>query len=196
MSDASGPLPAVTVTIKGKTTGTLTDNAGHYTIIANNEDTLVFSFIGYKTVEITVNNQSIINVLLQEDATALKEVTVNAGYYTVKDKQRTGSIARITAKDIETQPVTNVLATMQGRMAGVNIVQETGVPGGSFNIQIRGQNSIRTGGNQPLFIVNGVPYASDPLSPPAEKQIELKPFESYDFKGFLFYHIIKIFIHS
>lgn len=94
---------------------------------------------------------------------ALQEVTVNAGYYTVKEKERTGSIAKITAKDIETQPVTNVLAAMQGRMAGVNITQTTGVPGGGFNIEIRGLNSLRANGNSPLFIIDGMPYSTDPI---------------------------------
>jgi TonB-linked SusC/RagA family outer membrane protein len=163
VSDDAGPLPAVTVTVKGKTAGTLTDQNGYFSITATVGDTLVFSFMGYKTVEVTVNNQNSINVQLQEDATALKEVVVNAGYYSVKDKERTGSIARITSKDIENQPVTNVLATMQGRMAGVNIVQNTGVPGGGFDIQIRGRNSIRTDGNAPLYIINGMPYGADNL---------------------------------
>ncbi|MHC0443600.1 TonB-dependent receptor plug domain-containing protein, partial [Flavobacterium sp. 3-210] len=86
------------------------------------------------------------------DTTTLQEVRVNAGYYSVKESDRTGSIARITSKDIENQPVTNVFATMQGRMSGVNITQNTGMPGGGFAIQIRGQNSIRNDGNDPLYI--------------------------------------------
>lgn len=163
-SDSNGTLPGVTVLIKGKSSGTLTDENGYFSITATPTDVIVFSYMGYKTQEINVSNQTTINIQLDEDTTQLKEVILNAGYYSVKDKERTGSISRITAKEIETQPVTNVLATMQGRMAGVNIVQETGVPGGGFNIQIRGQNSLRTAGNQPLFIVDGVPYASDPLS--------------------------------
>jgi TonB-linked SusC/RagA family outer membrane protein len=93
----------------------------------------------------------------------LEEVIVNAGYYTVKDSERTGSIARITSKDIETQPVNNLLAAMQGRMAGVSITQATGTPGGGFDIKIRGQNSIRNDGNAPLYIIDGVPYSSDPI---------------------------------
>ncbi|MNQ64001.1 Ferrienterobactin receptor precursor [compost metagenome] len=90
----------------------------------------------------------------------LQEVRINAGYYTVKESERTGSIAKITAKDIEKQPVANVLAAMQGRMAGVNITQTTGVPGGGFEIEIRGRNSIRSEGNNPLYIIDGMPYSS------------------------------------
>ncbi|UPQ78311.1 SusC/RagA family TonB-linked outer membrane protein [Flavobacterium azooxidireducens] len=163
VSDAQGTLPGVTVLIKGKTTGTLTDENGYFSIAANPSDVLVFSYMGYKTQEITVGNQTALNIQLEEDTTQLKEVILNAGYYSVKDKERTGSIARITAKDIETQPVTNVLATMQGRMAGVNITQETGTPGGGFAIQIRGINSLRAEGNAPLYVIDGVPYSSDPI---------------------------------
>ena len=161
VTDAVGPLPSVTVIVKGTTTSSITDEKGHFSIMANSADILVFSFIGYAPQEITIGNQISINVVLTEDSTQLKEVTINAGYYSVKEKERTGSIARITSKDIETQPVTNVLATMQGRMAGVSITQNSGVPGGGFDIQIRGQNSLRSDANRPLFIIDGVPYASE-----------------------------------
>lgn len=161
VTDSNGTLLGVTILIKGKASGTLTDENGRFSINVNQSDILVFSYLGYKTTEVTITNQSVINVKLEEDTTTLKEVVVNAGYYSVKDKERTGSISRITAKDIETQPVTNVLATMQGRMAGVNITQETGVPGGGFAIQIRGINSLRTDGNVPLYVIDGVPYASE-----------------------------------
>ncbi|MCA0349872.1 MAG: SusC/RagA family TonB-linked outer membrane protein [Bacteroidetes bacterium] len=164
VSDANGPLPAVAITIKGKALGTLTDQNGYFTIAATTGDVLVFSFLGYKTVETAISNQTHLQILLAEDATSLKEVTINAGYYTVKEKERTGSIAKITAKDIETQPVSNVLAAMQGRMAGVNITQNSGLPGGGFGIQVRGRNSIRNEGNDPLYVVNGVPYSSQSLS--------------------------------
>ncbi|WP_245569854.1 SusC/RagA family TonB-linked outer membrane protein [Flavobacterium soli] len=161
--DAAGPLPGVTVRVKGNRTVTLTDSEGRYAIMAETGDVLLFSYVGYREYEVTVTTANIIDAILQEDATSLQEVTVNAGYYRVTDRERTGSIAKITSKEIGTQPVTNVLATMQGRMAGVNITQTTGVPGGSFDIQIRGLNSVRTGGNSPLYIVDGVPYAADAI---------------------------------
>ena len=161
ITDGTSPLPGVTISIKGKTTGTVSDYNGQYAINANPTDTLVFSFMGFKTVEIVVGSQSTINVQLKEDATTLQEVRVNAGYYSVKESERTGSIARITAKDIEKQPVTNVLATMQGRMAGVDITQDGGTAGGGFQIKIRGLNSLRENGNEPLYIIDGVPYSSE-----------------------------------
>lgn len=163
VTDGSGVLPGVTVTIKGKPGGTTTDEKGQFSIAAAEGDVLVFSFIGYKEVAVAVGSLKVINVRMQEDATAIKEVTVNAGYYTVKDKERTGSISKITAKDLEKQPVTNVLAAMQGRMAGVSITQTSGVPGGGFEIQIRGQNSLRAEGNSPLYLIDGVPYSSEVL---------------------------------
>ncbi|AKK71317.1 TonB-dependent receptor [Chryseobacterium gallinarum] len=109
---------------------------------------------------------------IQKSASVNKidEIVVNAGYYAVKDKERTGSIAKVTAKNIENQPVTNVLSSLQGRMAGVNITQNSGLAGGGFEIQIRGQNSLRTGsftspnGNVPLYIVDGVPIIEIPTA--------------------------------
>jgi TonB-linked SusC/RagA family outer membrane protein len=163
ITDANGPLPGVTVSIKGKKTSAISDFDGKYIITTSPNDTLVFSFMGYKTVSIPINALKTINIILQEDVTSLQEVRVNAGYYSVKESERTGSISRVTSKDIEKQPVTNVLAALQGRMAGVNITQTTGVPGGGFDIQIRGRNSIRTEGNQPLYIVDGLPFSSESL---------------------------------
>jgi len=140
-------------------------------------------------VEALINNNSVIirpkknkitsdNIELSEPSIAkadtlreasktqtIEEVILNAGYYKVRDKERTGSISKVTAKEIENQPVTNVLSTVQGRMTGVNIIQNSGVPGAGFEIQIRGQNSLRTGtfteqnGNVPLYVVDGVPFS-------------------------------------
>src|SRR5690606_6770331 len=117
---------------------------GVFTITANPSDVLVISYIGFQTAEIPVGSDTELSVMLKENITDLGAVTVNAGYYTVSEKERTGSISRITASDIEEQPVANVLATMQGRMPGVYITQDGGVPGSGFSIQIRGQNSLRS----------------------------------------------------
>ncbi len=163
VSHGNGVLAGVTITIKGKAVSTISDSQGKYSIATEPNDVLVFSFIGYKEVAVTVSVGSTINVTMHEDATTLKEVTVNAGYYKVKDKERTGSISKITSKDIENQPVTNVLAAMQGRMAGVDVTQTTGVPGGGFDIRIRGLNSLRSSGNAPLYVIDGVPFASDAI---------------------------------
>ncbi|WP_159798924.1 SusC/RagA family TonB-linked outer membrane protein [Flavobacterium sp. MK4S-17] len=160
VSDTAGTLPGVTVFVKGKSISTITDEKGQYSINAALGDTLVFSFVGFKDKELIVT-APVHNVTLEENTTQLGEVVINAGYYNVRQKESTGSISRITAKEIEGQPVTNVLATMQGRMPGVHIVQGTGVAGGGFDIRIRGQNSLRDGGNAPLYIIDGVPYSSE-----------------------------------
>ncbi|RXM48053.1 SusC/RagA family TonB-linked outer membrane protein [Flavobacterium sp. YO12] len=164
VSDGASPLPGVTIAVKGQSkTNTISDFTGQYAILVSARDTLLVSYIGFKTATIPVKGKPVIDIVLQSSTTELQEVQVNAGYYSVKQSERTGSIARITSKDIETQPVTNVLATMQGRMAGVEITQTTGVPGGGFDIKIRGQNSIRPDANNPLYIIDGVPYATDPI---------------------------------
>jgi TonB-linked SusC/RagA family outer membrane protein len=164
ITDGANVLPGVTIVVKSKANSSvISDYNGQYSITASNSDTLIVSFIGFKTALIPIKGRKVVDIQLQYDTTNLQEVRVNAGYYSVKSSERTGSIARITSKDIETQPVSNVLATIQGRMAGVNVIQSTGVPGGGFEIKIRGQNSIRSDGNAPLYIIDGVPYASDPI---------------------------------
>ncbi|WP_454045095.1 SusC/RagA family TonB-linked outer membrane protein [Chryseobacterium sp. Marseille-Q8038] len=105
------------------------------------------------------------NIKNTAEVNKIDEIVVNAGYYKVRAKEQTGSIAKVIAKDIENQPVTNVLSSLQGRMSGVNISQNSGIPGGGFTIQIRGQNSLRTSmnsaldGNLPLYVVDGVPLS-------------------------------------
>ncbi|HEY1193912.1 SusC/RagA family TonB-linked outer membrane protein [Flavobacterium sp.] len=164
ITDGNSPLPGVSIAVKGRVgAAAISDYSGQYAITAESGDTLVVSFIGFKKAFIPVQGRSRIDIALQYDTTTLQEVKVNAGYYSVKESERTGSIARITSKDIETQPVTNVLATMQGRMAGVSVTQSSGVPGGGFDIKIRGQNSLRANANAPLYIIDGVPYSSEPI---------------------------------
>ncbi|CAA9194667.1 TonB-dependent receptor P26 [Flavobacterium bizetiae] len=164
ITDGASPLPGVTIAIKNKLkSSTISDFTGQYSLLVSPSDTLVVSFMGFKTALVPVNGRTTVNVKLGFDTTTLQEVRVNAGYYSTKQSERTGSISSITSKDIDIQPVTNVLAAMQGRMAGVSITQTTGIPGGNFEIKIRGQNSLRAEGNAPLYIIDGVPYASDPI---------------------------------
>jgi TonB-linked SusC/RagA family outer membrane protein len=162
VADESGyPLPGVNIVNKRTLTGTVPDNLGKFQINALTGDTLMFSFVGYKTVEVRVTDQQPLNIRLEEDFTAIKEVVINAGYYTVKNQERTGSITTVTAREIENKPVSNVLSAVQGQMAGVNIVQNSGMPGGGYNVQIRGINSLRSKGNYPMYIINGVPVSAE-----------------------------------
>lgn len=163
LDEKSEPLAGATVVIKGNGKSVKTNAKGEFYLQnVEEKEKLLISYIGYQTREVNAAADMGSISLVLADA-KLEEVTVNAGYYTVKERELTGSISKITAKDIENQPVTNVLATMQGRMAGVSIVQTTGVPGGGFDVKIRGQNSLRSDGNAPLYIIDGVPYASDPI---------------------------------
>jgi TonB-dependent starch-binding outer membrane protein SusC len=165
VTDASTqqPMAGVNVIVKNTTRGTTTDTEGKFSIDAEDGDVLVFSFIGFKTFETQVSGRTVINVPMAGDITALNEIVVNAGYWNVKDRERTGNISRVTADEIGRQPVSNPLAALQGRAAGLEITQTTGVPGGNFKVRIRGTNSIANG-NDPLYIVNGVPYISSSMA--------------------------------
>ena len=163
VTDAQGqPLLGVTVRISESNVGTVTDLNGSYRLSAQSGEILIFSAVGFKTERVTVGQQQAINIQLSESITQLEEIVLNAGYYTVSEKERTGNIATIKAKTIEKQPVGNPLAAMQGQLAGVNIVQTTGVPGGGFEVDIRGRNFIN-GASDPFYIVDGVPYDSQSL---------------------------------
>ncbi|WP_019038345.1 SusC/RagA family TonB-linked outer membrane protein [Psychroflexus tropicus] len=169
VEDPNGlPIPGVTVSLKNTTQGTVTNQDGRYSITAPSNGTLVFSYVGFKTVAREINGQREINVQLEEDVAALEEVKINAGYYNTTKRNSTGNISRVTAEDIELQPVVSPIDALAGRMAGVSVVQRTGIPGAASQIQIRGQSSLRTGfennGNLPLYIIDGVPIDSSPLN--------------------------------
>jgi TonB-linked SusC/RagA family outer membrane protein len=166
VSDSTAELPGVYVMVKGSNTATITDIDGKFSIEIAKGQTLVFSMMGYASKEITYTGQSLLNITLVQEISTLDEVVINAGYYAVKDRERTGSIARVTAKDIEIQPITNPLQALQGRTPGVNITNYTGVPGGGIDIEIRGQNFLAqkaTGRNNPFYVIDGVPFISDAL---------------------------------
>ncbi|MBL1411453.1 SusC/RagA family TonB-linked outer membrane protein [Sphingobacterium faecale] len=141
---------------------TQTNNVGEFILKDVPEASrLSISYIGYMSLEVPASNNVGVLVLKRMQST-VQEVLINAGYYTVKDREKTGSIAKITAKEIENQPVSNPLEALQGRMAGVYITQNSGTPGGGFDVKIRGQNSIMAG-NAPLYIVDGVSLDAESL---------------------------------
>ncbi|HCS20777.1 MAG TPA: SusC/RagA family TonB-linked outer membrane protein [Bacteroidetes bacterium] len=179
VTDKNGnPLTGVNVLIKGTIKGAVTDDDGKYSIEVSDNAILVFSFLGYQKKEIAVGNRKEINVSLLEEIAELKEVTVNAGYYTVKEKERTGSISKVDSKAIEKQPVTNPLQALQGRMPGVFIQQQSGVSGSGFSVNIRGINSIAAG-NEPMYIIDGVPFTSTSLASRISFTVpDISPFNS------------------
>lgn len=162
VKDSFGALGGVIVTVG--TTVVTTDLEGKYTTYITSGDRITFSMMGYKDQSMVYSGGSVLNITLIEDTSTLDEIVVNAGYYTVKDRERTGNIARVTAKDIELQPVLNPIQALQGRMAGVNITQYSGTPGGGFNVQIRGKNSLNLNANDPLYIIDGIPNSINNLS--------------------------------
>jgi len=158
VSDASGPLPGVSVIVKSTETGTSTDASGSFSISAPENATLVISFIGYEKQEIKVGNRTSINVSLVSDNTALSEVVVvGVGYGTQKRKDLTGAISSVSAATIEKVPVTNLNQALQGRAAGVQVTNNDGAPGGNTTVLIRGIGSLASNGNGPLYIVDGYP---------------------------------------
>jgi len=154
--DSGQTLPGVNVTLKGTTTRTVTDIKGHYAIKVNStEGTLVFSFVGYATNEVKINNRTNIDITLSETQKSLNEVVV-IGYGTVKKRDLTGSVASVSGKDIAAVPVPNIATAMQGKLPGVNITSQDGRPGGTINIRVRGGTSISQS-NQALILIDGVP---------------------------------------
>jgi len=163
VTDTSGnPLAGVNLVVESKNIGTISDFDGSFSINAGPTDVLIFSMVGFKTLSVPIGGREEVSVSLDEDVTVLGEVVLNAGYYKVSEKERTGNIATIKAGVIDKQPVGNPLAAMQGHLSGVNIVQDTGVPGGGFSIEVRGRNFIN-GVTDPLFIVDGVPFSSQSM---------------------------------
>ncbi|RUA10905.1 MAG: SusC/RagA family protein, partial [Flavobacteriia bacterium] len=150
------PLPGANVIVKGTTTGVQTDFDGNYSISASAGQTLVFSYLGYKSIEQAVGNRSVINVSLEEDAQALEEVIVTA-YGTSTKEAFTGSASVIGAADLEVRNVTSPIAAIEGRATGVQFTSASGQPGSSPGIVIRGVGTLNSS-SDPLFIVDGVQY--------------------------------------
>ncbi|WP_298363747.1 TonB-dependent receptor [uncultured Lutibacter sp.] len=168
VTDESGlPLPGVTILIKGSSSGTATDFNGNYELTTDSKDVLVFSFMGFSSKEITVGNKAIINVTLIENLSRLDEVVV-VGYGSQKKKEVTGAVAKISAEEIMEAPVSDVLASLQGKVAGVNVQAASGRPGDASNIQIRGLVSLN--GGEPLYVVDNIPQEGNPNIAP--EQIE------------------------
>ncbi|MBX2916463.1 MAG: TonB-dependent receptor [Cyclobacteriaceae bacterium] len=160
-TDPTG-LPGVNVTIKGTTQGTISDIEGQYSIVAPADAILVFSFVGYRTQEISISGKIRIDVLLEENTQQLSEVIVT-GYATVSKRDLTGSIASIKADKFKEISINGVDQALQGQVAGVQVTQSSGTPGGGIAVRIRGSTSI-SAGNRPLFVVDGIPVETGSLS--------------------------------
>ncbi|MBE9465005.1 TonB-dependent receptor [Dyadobacter sp. UP-52] len=169
VTDSKGSgLPGVAITIKGTTRGTNTDVDGNYQFAVPANSTLSFSSIGFEPKDVAIGNKSVVNVSLSEDVKALEEVVV-VGYGTVRKKDATGAVSALGSKDFQKGIVTSPEQLMQGRVAGVQITQSSGEPGGGINVRIRGTSSV-LGGNNPLFVIDGVPLSGDNTSSGGDNQ--------------------------
>ena len=148
------PLPGVNVVVKGTITGSQTDFNGNYQIQANYGDVLVFSYLGLKTVEISVGESNTINVQMEQDTQALEEIVVVAYGSQTKEKI-VQNVAIVNEETLENLVVNSPDQFLQGQAAGVNLTNTSGLLGGNVNIQVRGINTIN-GGSAPLFVVDGV----------------------------------------
>src|SRR5690554_4154496 len=160
VTDQNGnAIPGATVLVESSTTGTATDLNGNFSIDVPEGSVLVISFIGYEPQRVTVENQSLLNVILQEDLSSLEEVVV-VGYGTVKKSDLTGSVSSIKGESIREFPVASIDQAVQGRAAGVQVTQASAAPGGGVSVRIRGSNSINSG-SEPLYVIDGFPIYPD-----------------------------------
>ncbi len=175
ITDSEGnPLPGVSIIVQGQAKGTTSDFDGLYLLTnITSEDVLLFSYVGFETQEVQIEDKESLNVQMAESSVGLEEVVV-VGYGTVKKKDLTGAIAKIDAEDLVNTATTNFDQALAGRVSGVQITSVDGTPGESMNIVIRGGNSI-TGDNSPLYVVDGIPLEDfDPAS------ISTSDIESFD----------------
>ncbi|TJY37053.1 SusC/RagA family TonB-linked outer membrane protein [Pontimicrobium aquaticum] len=162
VSDDTGmPLPGANIIIKGTTTGAQSDFDGNYTITASVGDVLQFSYVGMTTVEKTVGASNVINVVLAM-SNELEEVVV-MGYGSQSRTELTSSTVQVDAEEIELVPVSTVDQVLQGKVAGLVFNGDSGTPGSTTDIRIRGVSSI-TAGNEPLYVIDGVPMNNDNVS--------------------------------
>ena len=159
-SEDGFPIPGVAVLLKGTTTGAISDFDGVYTISAKAGDVLSFSYLGMKDASLKVTGSKH-NVQMDPDLENLEEVVV-IGYGAVKKKELTGAVAQVKSDAIEQFVTTDVANALQGQVAGVSVISNSGEPGEQSSIQIRGITSLTSGANSPLWVVDGIPQVGNP----------------------------------
>jgi iron complex outermembrane receptor protein len=152
-ADGSG-IPGVSVAVKGTTRGAQTDANGTYKVNAGSNATLVFSFVGYASKEVSVGSKSVVDVKLSADNKSLEEVVV-VGYGTQKRKEISGTVTSLGSRDFNAGVVTNPLAAAQGKVAGLVITQSSGDPNARPTVRLRGTGSLNAG-SEPLYVIDGV----------------------------------------
>ncbi|MFT6998017.1 MAG: TonB-linked SusC/RagA family outer membrane protein [Cryomorphaceae bacterium] len=154
-------LPGVNVVIKGTSNGTATDMDGNFSLEAQSSDSLIFSFLGYRSQTLAVGNQNTMTVFLMEDAKLLDQLVV-VGYGSVKKKELTGATSTVDGEELTKLNIPRMDAALQGQVAGVTINTNSGSPGGASAIRIRGLSTF--GDNDPLILVDGIVYDSEGLN--------------------------------
>src|SRR5690606_8112663 len=155
VTDQNGePLPGVTVSVEGTTIGTATDLDGKYSLSVPEGATLVFSFIGFESQRVAAGSRTVIDVILIEDISSWEEVVV-VGYGSQRKADLTGSVAVVNVREMQAQPAASPIEGLQGKATGVHIIN-TGAPGATPQIRIRGFSTINN--NNPLYIIDGVPF--------------------------------------
>lgn len=163
VKDAAGNLLiGVTVKVKGTNIGTITDEKGHFSLAAGPGDELVVSYVGFESQTFHVGNFGPLQLYLKPQTSSLDEMVI-VGYGTTSKRNNTGSVATIKSADIASQPVLDALGAMQGRASGVIINSSSGLSGSNFKVTIRGQSSILSP-NDPLYVIDDVPFYSEPLN--------------------------------
>lgn len=153
-------LPGVNIAIKGTTTGTSTDAQGRFELnVPSLTDTLIFSFIGYETLEVPINGRTEINVALQPTTISGEEIVV-VGYGSTRRKDLTGSVSSVSAEEMRNAVASTFDQVLQGRTAGVMVMKNSGKPGAGVSIQIRGVNTLQSS-SEPLYVIDGVPISAD-----------------------------------
>jgi len=165
--ELGNPMPNVNVREKGTNHGTTTSVHGNYILSVTDENSVVvFSYIGYETQELKAKDITDGSVIVMKaEPQNLREVVINKGYYDEKQELSTGDVGVVSAKEIGEQPVSDPIQALIGRVAGLNIQQTSGIPGSNAAINIRGVNSI-SNGNDPFYVVDGVPFSSFSTSSP------------------------------
>jgi hypothetical protein len=156
------PIPGVNVILKGSSDGTVTDIGGNYKMVVQDGSTLVFSFIGFETIERQVGANSVLDISLLPDTKQLSEVVITAIGLEANKRELGYSIQNIDASEIQNSNETNLVSALSGKAAGVQVVSSSGTPGASAQIRIRGNKSV-AGSNSPLFVVDGFAYDADEL---------------------------------
>ncbi len=149
------PLPGVSVLIKGAKTGVNTDSNGKYTINVSQNDVLTFSFVGFKTLERSIGEATVLNIILSETAEQLNEVKISTGYEKASKRTFTGSVSKITEKELKVEGIVDVSRMIEGKAAGVTVQNVTGTFGTAPKITVRGSSSI-FGDTKPLWVIDGV----------------------------------------